>query len=111
MEERRVPFTFGVTYGTSLDRLKKIPAIVASLISSIPNTRFDRAHFKEFGDFSLVFEAVYYVLSADYNLYMDIQQEINFKIREKFDTLGIEFAFPTSTVYLAPTAKTLVQDR
>jgi small-conductance mechanosensitive channel len=101
MEQRRVPFTFGVTYGTGLDRLIKIPGIVASIVSSIPNTRFDRAHFKEFGDFSLVYEVVYYVLSADYNQYMDIQQEINFKIREEFDKLGIEFAFPTNTVYLA----------
>ena len=111
MEQRRVPFTFGVTYGTGLDNLKKIPAIISSVISSVPNTRFDRAHFKEYGDFSLVFEVVYYVLSADYNLYMDVQQEINFRIREEFDKLGVEFAFPTSTVYLARTGNAPFTDK
>ena len=100
MEQRRVVFTLGVTYGTGIEQGKKIPGIIASIIGSLPNARFDRAHFKEFGDFSLVYEVVYYVLSADYNLYMDIQQEINFKIREEFKKLGAEFAFPTSTVYL-----------
>ena len=100
MEERRVVFSLGVTYGTSLADLKKIPAIISSVVASVPKTRFDRAHFKEYGDFSLIYEVVYYVLSADYNMYMDIQQEINFKIRDEFDKLGVEFAFPTSTVYL-----------
>jgi small-conductance mechanosensitive channel len=34
---------------------------------------------------------------------MGIQQEINFRIRKEFDKLGIEFAFPTSTIYLEGT--------
>ncbi len=38
-------------------------------------TRFDRAHFKEYGESALTFEAVYFVLSADYNLCMDITTE------------------------------------
>jgi small-conductance mechanosensitive channel len=110
MEQRRVTFALGVTYGTGLAHLKKIPPLIASIISSVPNTRFDRAHFKEFGNFSLAYEVVYYVLSSDYNLYMDIQQEINFKIREEFDKLGVEFAFPTSTVYLARAANSISPD-
>jgi small-conductance mechanosensitive channel len=104
MEQRRVVFSIGVTYGTRPADLKKIPPLIGSVVKSVKNARFDRAHFKEFGDFSLVYEVVYYVLSPDYNLYMDIQQEINFKIREEFDRMGVEFAFPTSTVYLTRAA-------
>ena len=47
------------------------------VIRDQPRTRFDRAHFAEYGDFSLVFEVVYYVIGSDYNLYMDTQQAIN----------------------------------
>ncbi|MBN1129255.1 MAG: mechanosensitive ion channel family protein [Chitinispirillaceae bacterium] len=101
MEQRRIVFSIGVTYGTSQEHLKKIPLLIASIVGSVKNTRFDRAHFKEFGDFSLVYEAAYYVLSPDYNTYMDIQQEINFKIRDEFEKAGIEFAYPTHTVYCA----------
>lgn len=99
MNERRVLFKFGVVYGTSLDAVKKIPGLVRRCIESIPQTRFDRAHFQSFGDFSLNFEVVYYVLSPDYNRYMDIQQEINFGVKESLEREGIEFAFPTQTLY------------
>jgi small-conductance mechanosensitive channel len=75
--DRRVLFAFGVTYDTPHQKLTAIPEIVREIIQGIEKTRFDRAHFKEYGDSALNFEVVYYVLSPDYNLYMDVQQGIN----------------------------------
>ncbi len=100
MESRRILFTIGVTYNTPAERLREIPGIIKDIILSVENTTFDRAHFKEFADFSLNFEVVYYVLSQDYNVYMDIHHQINVQLKEKFDSLGIEFAFPTQTLYI-----------
>ncbi len=100
MNKRRVVFSLGVTYQTSLQDLKEIPRIISGIIKEVELTAFDRAHFFSYGDFSLVFEVVYYVLSSDYNKYMDIQQEINFRIKEEFDKRGIEFAYPTQTLYV-----------
>ena len=100
MESRRILFTLGVTYNTPAERLREIPGIIKDIILSVEKTTFDRAHFKEFADFSLNFEVVYYVLSQDYNVYMDIHHQINIQLKEKFDNLGIEFAFPTQTLYL-----------
>ncbi|MDD5091014.1 MAG: mechanosensitive ion channel family protein [Candidatus Wallbacteria bacterium] len=105
MLKRRVCSGFGVTYQTPQPMLKSIPEIVKTIISGIEGASFDRAHFKEYGDFSLNFEVVYYVEGNDYNRYMDIQQEINFRLRDDFDEKGIEFAYPTQTVYLAGSAK------
>jgi len=99
--ERRVVFSFGVLYDTPSAKLKKIPETVRRIIESVDQTRFDRAHFKEFGDFSLNFEVVYYVLSPDYVVYMDIQEKINLGIFEAFETEGIGFAFPTRTIHIA----------
>jgi len=101
MEKRRVVFKLGVVYQTPIEKLKEIPNIVKEIIKNINDAIFDRAHFFSYGDFSLIFEVVYYVMGADYNKYMDIQQEINFKIKEEFEKRKIEFAFPTSVVYLA----------
>jgi small-conductance mechanosensitive channel len=100
MRERRVVFSFGVTYDTSPENLQIIPQISRKIIEEVGDTRFDRAHFKSFGNFSLDFEVVYYVLSDDFNLYMDKQQDINLRIFEFFQNQGIEFAFPTQTVLL-----------
>jgi len=106
MEKRRVVFKFGVVYQTTLDQLKKIPGIVKEAINRIDNTGFDRAHFGSYGNFSLDFEVVYYVMSSDYNKYMDIQQEINFAIKEEFEKRGIEFAYPTQTIIMEKTEET-----
>jgi len=100
MKKRRVVFKLGVVYGTPLKELKEIPKIIEKVIRSVQDTNFDRAHFFSYADFSLVFEVVYYVMSPDYNKYMDIQQEINFIIKEEFEKRKIDFAFPTQTVYL-----------
>ncbi|MDD5069659.1 MAG: mechanosensitive ion channel family protein [Candidatus Omnitrophica bacterium] len=100
MDKRRVVFTLGVTYETSLELLRQIPEIIKNIITTTADTSFDRAHFLQYGDFSLKFEVVYYVLSSDYNRYMDIQQDINFRIRESFDSKNIDFAYPTQTIYL-----------
>lgn len=100
MQERRVPFTFGVLYQTSPEKLEKIPPMVQEIIEGIDNTRFDRAHFKGFGASSYDFEIVYYIGTPDYNEYMDVQQKINLAICRGFAEIGVEFAYPTRTVYL-----------
>jgi small-conductance mechanosensitive channel len=101
MEERRISFSFGVVYQTPTEKLKLIPAMVGEIIGSVEMARLDRVHFKQFGDSALSFEVVYYVLTPDYTAYMDIQQEINLKIKEKFEQEKIEMAYPTQTIYLA----------
>jgi small-conductance mechanosensitive channel len=100
MFERRIVFALGVTYQTSAEKLKAIPPMIKEVVQSEKQTRFDRAHFKEYGAFSLNFEIVYYVLSREYNTYMDIQQRVNLEIYERFAAQGIEFAYPTQMLYL-----------
>ena len=100
MERRRVVFRLGVTYQTPRDKLQEIPGIIAGIIRGIEETAFDRAHFFSYGDFSLVFEVVYYVTGSDYTRYMNIQEQINFRIHEEFEKRKIEFAYPTQTLYL-----------
>jgi len=100
MNQRRIAFQFGVTYQTDLIKLKEIPKIVKDIILKIPETTYDRVHFSSYGDFSLNYEVVYYIHSNDYKKYMDIQQEINFQLKETFEKQGIEFAYPSQTIFL-----------
>lgn len=109
MAERRIQFGFGVIYGTPQNLLERIPSLVREVIEGVGETRFDRSHFKQFGDYALEFETVYYVLTPDYNRYMDIQQEVNLELFRRFDDLGIEFAFPTQTLIVQSRAATPAQ--
>jgi small-conductance mechanosensitive channel len=101
MEERRVVFTLGVTYQTRAEKLELIPVIINETIEEQDRVRFDRSHFKGYGDFALLFETVYWVTEPDYKLYMDIQQKINFDLFRRFEAEGIEFAYPTQTIHLS----------
>lgn len=100
MNERRVVFKIGVVYQTPEETLSKIPAMIREIIEERENARFDRAHFASYGDFALLFETVYYVMSPDYNLYMDVQQAINLEIFKRFRDDNIQFAYPSQSIYL-----------
>jgi small-conductance mechanosensitive channel len=100
MEERRVVFLLGVVYQTPAEKLAAIPGLIMEIIKAQGLARFDRSHFKEFGDFALIFENVYYLKTPDYNAYMDTQQAINLAIYRRFQEEGIEFAYPTQTIFI-----------
>ncbi len=97
MAERRIVLVLGVTYDTPRSKLERIPPMVKEIVEGQTQARFDRAHFRSFGDSALEFEIVYWVLSADYTVYMDVQQAINFAILRGFEEEQIGFAFPTTT--------------
>lgn len=98
LTERRSLFTIGVTYSTPAARLAAIPGMLREIVETTPNARFDRAHFRSFGDWALIFEVVYFCTQPEYNALMDVQQRINLEIKRRFEEQGIEMAFPTQTV-------------
>jgi len=100
MKQRRINFSFGLTYDTPLEKLKKVPGIVEEIIKSIDKTEFDRTFFTEFAASSLLFQVVYFVKDSDFKVYQGIQQQINFQLKEKLEELGVSFAFPTQTIHL-----------
>ena len=100
MQERRVSFNIGVLYQTSQDQLKRIPEIIQKVIEATPNTRFDRAHFFQFGGSSLDFQIVYFVLSNDFLTYMNAQQSINLNLFKRFEEEKIGFAYPTQSIFV-----------
>lgn len=100
LEERRASFTVGVTYDTAREKVERIPAMIREAVEAQENVRFDRAHFKEFGDSALIFETVYFVLVPDFAVKMSVQQAINLQLMGRFEDEGIEFAFPSQTIYL-----------
>ena len=100
MYERRVVFSIGVVYQTSHEKLTKIPPIIKKIIENQEQTRFDRAHFKEYGSYALNFEIVYWIENPDYNIYMDIQQTINLEIFQQFKREDIEFAYPSQSIFI-----------
>ncbi|MEN3277200.1 MAG: hypothetical protein V7631_2990 [Massilia sp.] len=101
METRRIAFAIRVPYGIGKAQLLAIPAILRAAVEAQRQVLFDRAHFKAYGLSSLEFQVVYFVQTADYGVYMDVQQAINLAIFDRFAEEGIEFAVPARSVHLS----------
>ncbi|GFE80333.1 hypothetical protein GCM10011487_23330 [Steroidobacter agaridevorans] len=100
MNERRVVFGTRLTYETPLEQLERVPSLIRQIIESQADTRFDRSHFAKHSPDAIEYETVYYVLSADYNKYMDIQQTINVTLHRELQQRGIKFAYPTQRLFV-----------
>jgi len=90
LERRRVVMTLGVLYQTTPEQLRLIPELIKSIFSDVKEVTLDRVHLASFGDFSINYELVYWVESADYNLHMDQKQTILLKIFDQFIANEIE---------------------
>lgn len=100
MMERRVVFSISAARDTPIEIIERIPVLIREIVEAQKDTRFDRSHFQKYGESSLDFETVYYVLSGDYNKYMDIQQAINLALHRSFTEMGAEFACPTQKLLI-----------
>lgn len=107
LRERRIVFTFGLTYDTTAEQAEEVTRVVKDIVARSDKLRFDRAHFKGFGESSLDYEVVYIVLDPDYALYMNEQQRINLALMRRLAEMGLAFAFPSRTIYV-PQAEALL---
>lgn len=93
---RRVKFTFGITYETDADTVKKIVEEVKVFIRSHEFTGDDgSAYFESFGDSALNIEVIYFISTPAYNDYLAVKEEINFKIMDIVSKNKSDFAYPT----------------
>jgi small-conductance mechanosensitive channel len=93
MRERRVTINLKISPKTPYEKLLRIPELVQKIIETQPSVRYGRTHFREVGESSFIYEIVYTMLTPDYEVYMDCQQEINLAILKVFQGEEIPFAF------------------
>lgn len=99
MERRRVVLNFGVIYQTTAAELERIPDLVKEIITTEDQVTYARTHSTLLNSSSIDFECVYYVESANFDLFMDIRHRINVALIQRFEQEAITFAYPTQTIY------------
>ena len=100
LEKRRVQLGFGLAVQSPVAELAGVADTLKEIVTSMQDVSFERAHFKGFGASSLDFEAVYWVLSPDYNRSMDIQQAINIELMRRLEARDLHLAIPTRHVHV-----------
>ncbi len=101
MQEKRTLIVIGVTYETPPEKLRKVPQLLEQAASGQPLIRFERAHIKGLGASAIEFDFIFWMAVNPERAHLDQQQEIIIRVIENFNKAGIDFAYPTQTVFLA----------
>jgi MscS family membrane protein len=94
-----------ITYDTPIKKIEKAVEIIKNILEKYKDKMHpdfpSRVFFNEFNDYSLNILVLYWYYPPSYWDYLELNQKINLQIMREFEKEGIEFAFPTQTVYLA----------
>ena len=99
---RLMNILIGVTYGTPPEKIEAFILELRALIGTHPRIHQENAlvHFREMGDFSLKIMFRCYLPVFTFPEELEIKEEIYLEIMRIAQRLGIEFAFPSQTIYL-----------
>ena len=93
-----------ITYDTPPDKVEKAVKIIEELLDNHEGMNPDfppRVFFNDFNDWALNLLAIYWYHPPKYWDYCAFSQGFNLRLMRAFEEEGIEFAFPSQTVYLA----------
>ena len=114
-ENRRVDFTIGVIYDTTLDKMKQGVDIIYKILEkhTADGTISDdtRVNFETFNAFSLDINVTYFSLVGPLKDFIKLKEEINLEIKESFTDAGIEMAFPTQEMIIKDTSTPFTQEK
>ncbi|MFD0940298.1 mechanosensitive ion channel family protein [Pedobacter boryungensis] len=92
---RRVKFNIGIIYETEADMIKNIIADLEVFLNANPHTADSSVTFDSFADSSLNIQILYLVENIEFNNYLKVKEEVNFKIIEIVHKYNSDFAYPT----------------
>jgi MscS family membrane protein len=94
----KVKINLGLTYDTNEDSMQKAIDILVDIVKNQDSITNDyAAGFNGFGDFSLNILFMYYVKPDSH--WLNTQTLVNKEILKRFNKEGLEFAFPTQTIF------------
>jgi MscS family membrane protein len=93
-----------ITYDTPAEKIEEAVEIAKRLLDNHEgmDEKFPpKVFFNDYGNFHLNILVLYWYHPADYWKYMEFSEKFNLQLFKEYEKAGIEFAFPTSTVYVA----------
>ena len=104
---RRIKMTIGVTYSTKPGQMEELLRRIRDLLKNDPGVwqGYMLVRFTDFGESSLNVFLYYFSKSTVWDEYLEVRERINLNIMRIIEELGLEFAFPSRTVYLETTSK------
>lgn len=107
MPKRRIKYTVGVQYDSTVDQVKTLVARIEEYLKSNPDIdqEFMLVKFTEFNASSLDIFVYCFTLTTDWTKHLQVKQDVNLRVMELVEELGMGIAFPTRTVHLVKEAE------
>ena len=102
---RRINWIIGLEYGSKIKDLKKFTQEITSFIEKSENFIVNE-NFKcfvrvdKFNDSSIDMLVNSFTSTNDWEKYLIIKEELAFKIKQTADEIGLNFAFPSQSIYI-----------
>lgn len=100
IKTRRKRFSLTLTYETPVKKLRQIPALLEKIIAKHEGVAFEWALLKELQASHLEILVSYLIESDDWLVAVQLHDQILLEILEVFAKEGLDFAYPTQTLYL-----------
>ena len=110
---RRARFTINLNYNTPPESIKIIVKDIKKVLETneMTNAELSSVYFDEFKESYLNIIIVFYVETFDWDIYMAVKQDINYKIMEIVQQSGAQFASPTQKItFTSDSGKTEVKE-
>ena len=100
---RPYKFTLGVTYGTSRAKLEQLMADLTAMLEASESVEKGSAlvRLTSFGDSSINLLVSAYLRTNQAGTFLQMQNDLNLNVMDVMQRDGVDFAFPSTTVYLA----------
>ena len=100
---RPYKFTLGVTYGTSRAKLEQLMADLTAMLEASEYVEKGSAlvRLTSFGDSSINLLVSAYLRTNQAGTFLKMQNDLNLNVMDVMQRDGVDFAFPSTTVYLA----------
>lgn len=99
---RRTEITVGVTYDTTPEQMEELLSRLRTMLDESPDVddAMKIVNFTTFAASSLNVELKFFLKTADYIEWLDMLEKVNLRIMHIVSGLGLDFAFPSTSVYL-----------
>jgi len=100
--KRRIKMRIGITYATSTEKMQQAVTGIEQILKAHPGVDqdFSLVKFDNFDDSALSIFLYYFSKDKNWTAYLQVRQEVNMQIMQLLESLELDFAFPSQSLYI-----------
>lgn len=102
MGKRQITFNLGVEYSTPKEKLETVVERINDMLVNHDGVHKETifVKFDKYNDSSLDIFLYFFTITTEWEKFLDVKQDVNFRIMEILDEEGVSVAFPSRTIYM-----------